>query len=197
MTALIIAEHDKHSLKPAALACGAVQFLRLAYKACAARGATTGPTSVAQARLADTPYLHDDPAEEVAASLCANAADSAHIPAPTSTGRKNILSRTRARFGVAANRDVGQLSELARVLFGEVFERLPHVGKVLTTSPVKLSALRATGFDAASEGSIPIESVPAIANRTRLRTRSVAACDVPGDLLLVVPQLVPTLAEDA
>jgi electron transfer flavoprotein alpha subunit len=69
---------------------------------------------------------------------------------------------------VAAKLDVGQLSDVTKVLSADTFERPIYAGNAIatvqSTDAIKVLTVRSTGFDAAAQGgSATIESVAAVA----------------------------------
>jgi electron transfer flavoprotein alpha subunit len=103
-----------------------------------------------------------------------------HILAPATAYGKNILPR------VAANLDVGQISEITKVQAPDVFERPIYAGNAIatvqSTDSVKVITVRTTGFDAAGDGgSAVIESVPVVvgSDRTSFVSRELAKTDRP------------------
>lgn len=112
MTALVIADHDNRSIKPATLSavtaasqCGGdVHVLVAGWNAADAAAAAAKVPGVSKVLLADAPCLADGVAETVAEQVLAIASDYTHILASATAYGKNILPR------VAATLDVAQLS---------------------------------------------------------------------------------------
>jgi electron transfer flavoprotein alpha subunit len=71
-----------------------------------------------------------------------------HIPFPATASGKNAAPRVAARL------DVAQISDVARVVSGNTFERPIYAGNVVATvqsdDSVKVVTVRTTGFDAAA-----------------------------------------------
>jgi Electron transfer flavoprotein, alpha subunit len=90
MTALVIAEHDNHALKPstlstvaAAAACGGEVHVLVAGRECAAAAqAAAQLAGVAKVLHADAPHLGDGLAENHAAQVLAVAKQYTHLLAP-------------------------------------------------------------------------------------------------------------------
>ena len=98
-------------------------------------------------------------AENVAAQVLALAGGYSHILFAASASGKNIAPR------VAAKLDVGQISDITKVISPDTFERPIYAGNAIATvqslDAVKVITVRTTGFDpaAATGGSAPIEAV--------------------------------------
>src|SRR5512133_1221471 len=170
MTTLVIAEHDNASLKPAtlntvtaALQCGGDVHVLVA-------GHNAGPAAAAAAQIAGvSKVLHIEAealahgiAENLTVQIVALAAGYSHILFPATASGKNVAPR------VAAKLDVGQLSDVTKVLSADTFERPIYAGNAIatvqSTDAIKVLTVRTTGFDAAAQGgSAAIESVAAVA----------------------------------
>ena len=167
MTALVIAEHDNASIKPAtlntvtaALQCGGDVHVLVA-------GSNAGAAAAAAAQIAGvTKVLHADDAglahglaENVAAQILAVASNYSHILFPATASGKNVAPR------VAAKLDVGQISDITKVDSPETFERPIYAGNAIATvqslDATKVLTVRTTGFDPASvnSASVAIEIV--------------------------------------
>jgi electron transfer flavoprotein alpha subunit len=169
MTALVLAEHDNASLKGctlntvnAAAQCGGDIHVLIAGHDCGgAAEAAAKLAGVAKVLVADAPQFAGGMAEDVAEQVLALAADYSHILAPATSYGKNILPRVAARL------DVGQVSEITRVISPDTFERPIYAGNAIATvqsaDPVKVITVRTTGFDAApTGGSAAVERVAAV-----------------------------------
>ncbi|MET3184373.1 UNVERIFIED_ORG: electron transfer flavoprotein alpha subunit, partial [Variovorax guangxiensis] len=118
MTALVIAEHDHASIKPAtlntvtaALACGGdVHVLVAGANAAEAAKAAAQITGVSKVIAADSPSLAENLAENVAAQVLAIAGNYSHILFPSTANGKNVAPR------VAAKLDVAQISDITAVV---------------------------------------------------------------------------------
>ncbi|KNZ32091.1 MAG: electron transfer flavoprotein subunit beta [Methylibium sp. NZG] len=172
MACLVIAEHDNNSVKGATLntvtaaaQCGGDLHVLIA-------GANAGPAAAAAAKIAGvTKVLHADGAyfahglaENVAAQVLALASNYSHIVFPATASGKNIAPR------VAAKLDVGQVSDITKVVSPDTFERPIYAGNAIalvqSLDATKVLTVRTTGFDpaAATGGSATIEVLSAAAD---------------------------------
>ena len=172
MPILVIAEHDNQSLKGATLntvtaasQCGGdVHVLIAGSNAKAAADAAARIAGVAKVILADGAQLDHGLAENVAAQVLAIAGDYSHILFPATASGKNIAPR------VAAKLDVGQISDITKVISADTFERPIYAGNAIATvqsaDKVKVITVRTTGFDAAAAegGSATVETAQAAAD---------------------------------
>lgn len=172
MTALVIAEHDNASIKAATLntvtaaaACGGdVHVLVAGSNAGAAAAAAAQIAGVSKVLHADAAGLADGLAENLAAQVVAIAGGYSHILFPATASGKNVAPR------VAALLDVGQVSDITKVVAADTFERPIYAGNAIATvqsaDAVKVITVRTTGFDAAAAagGSAATESVAAAAD---------------------------------
>ncbi|MCO5108367.1 MAG: FAD-binding protein [Rhizobacter sp.] len=172
MTALVIAEHDNQSIKGATLntvtaaaACGGdVHVLVAGHNAAAAAQAAAQIAGVTKVLHADAPAFEHGLAEPVAAQVVALAGDYSHLVFPATAAGKNVAPR------VAALLDMGQVSDVTKVLAADTFERPIYAGNAIATvqtaDAVKVLTVRTTGFDpaAASGGSAGVETVTAAAD---------------------------------
>ncbi len=156
MTTLVIAEHDNATLKPATLntvtaaaQCGGdVHVLVAGFNATAAATAAAHISGVAKVLHIEAESLAHGIAENVSAQVLALAANYSHILfAATATG-KNVAPR------VAAKLDVGQISDISKVISADTFERPIYAGNAIATvqsqDSIKVITVRGTGFDAAA-----------------------------------------------
>ena len=189
MTALVIAEHDNASIKPATLntvtaaaACGGdVHVLVAGQGADAAAQAAAQIAGVSKVIQADGESLKDGLAENVAAQVQAIAGNYSHILFPATAGGKNAAPR------VAAQLDVAQISDITKVDSPDTFERPIYAGNAIATvqsgDSVKVITGRTTGFDAAAAtgGSAAVEKVAAAADsgKSRFVGREVTKSDRP------------------
>jgi len=164
MTTLVIAEHDNASLKPAtlntvtaALQCGGDVHVLVA-------GHNAGPAAAAAAQISGvTKVLHIDAeslaygiAENLTAQIVALATGYSHLLFPATASGKNVAPR------VAAKLDVGQLSDVTKVLSADTFERPIYAGNAIATVQSVDAIKVLTGFDAAAlGGSAAMESLAA------------------------------------
>ncbi|KPF67165.1 electron transfer flavoprotein subunit beta [beta proteobacterium AAP99] len=171
MTALIIAEHDNATIKPATLntVAAAAKFggdihVLVAGSGCAAAGAAAAQIAgVAKVLVADSPALGDQLAENVAAQVLAVAGNYDQILFPATANGKNVAPR------VAAKLDVAQISDILSVEGADTFTRPIYAGNVIATvkssDAKKVITVRTTAFDAvaASGGSAAVENLTAVA----------------------------------
>jgi electron transfer flavoprotein alpha subunit len=169
MTALVIAEHDNATIKGATLntvtaaaQCGGdVHVLVAGHNAAEAAKAASQIAGVAKVIHADAPGFEHGLAENVAAQVLAIAGNYSHILFPATASGKNIAPR------VAATLDVGQVSDITKVISPDTFERPIYAGNAIATVQAtdekKVITVRTTGFDpaAASGGSAAVESATA------------------------------------
>ncbi|MCF8160463.1 MAG: electron transfer flavoprotein subunit alpha/FixB family protein [Polaromonas sp.] len=168
MTTLVIAEHDNASLKPstlntitAAVQCGGDVHVLIA-------GHNAGPAAAGAAQIAGVAkVLHIDAeslahgiAENLTAQIVALAPAYSHLLFPATASGKNVAPR------VAAKLDMGQLSDVTKIISPDTFERPIYAGNAIATvqslDAIKVLTVRTTGFDPApAGGSAAIESVAA------------------------------------
>jgi electron transfer flavoprotein alpha subunit len=189
MTSLVIAEHDNSTLKgatlntvAAAILCGGeVHVLVAGSNAAAAATAAAQVVGVAKVLHADGPGLNHGVAENLAAQVLAIAGNYSHILFAATASGKNIAPR------VAAKLDVGQISDITKVLAADTFERPIYAGNAVATvqslDAVKVVTVRTTGFDpaAASGGSAAVESLACVAasDKTSFMGSEIAKNDRP------------------
>jgi electron transfer flavoprotein alpha subunit len=171
MTALVIAEHDNASIKGATLntvtaaaQCGGdVHVLVAGANAAAAAKAAAQIAGVSKVLHADDAGLAHGVAENVAAQVLAIATNYSHIVFPATASGKNIAPR------VAAMLDMGQVSDITKVVSVDTFERPIYAGSAIATvqslDAIKVLTVRTTGFDAAAVtgGSATVEVLTAVA----------------------------------
>jgi electron transfer flavoprotein alpha subunit len=93
----------------------------------------------------------------VAAQVLAIASNYSHILFPATASGKNVAPR------VAAKLDVGQISDITKVVSADTFERPIYAGNAIatvqSTDATKVITVRTTGFDpaAATGGSAAVE----------------------------------------
>lgn len=188
MTALVIAEHDNAGIKAATLntvtaaaACGGdVHVLVAGDNAQGAAQAAAHIAGVAKVIHADGASLKDGLAENIAAQVLHIAGNYSHILFPATAGGKNAAPR------VAAKLDVGQISDITKVVSADTFERPIYAGNAIATvqsaDATKVITVRTTGFDAAATGgSAAVETVQAVADsgKSRFAGREVTKSDRP------------------
>jgi electron transfer flavoprotein alpha subunit len=158
MTALVIAEHDNASIKPATLntvtaaaQCGGeVHVLVAGLNAGAAAQAASQMAGVSRVIHVEGAHFEHGLAENMSAQVLALAPAYSHILFPATASGKNIAPR------VAATLDVGQISDITKVESPDTFERPIYAGNAIATvqslDAVKVITVRTTGFDAAGAG---------------------------------------------
>jgi len=169
MASLVIAEHDNAALKDAthktvtaAAAVSSPVHVLVAGENCAAVAeAAARIAGVEKVLLADAPEYARQLAEPMEALILSLAGSYDTILAPATTTGKNILPR------VAAKLDVGQISEILKVVSPDTFERPIYAGNAIETLQApdgakKVITVRTTAFAAAAEGgSAAIEKIAA------------------------------------
>ena len=172
MSSLVIAEHDNTTLKPATLntitaaaQCGGeVHVLVAGANAAAVASAAAQVAGVAKVIHIDADSLAHGVAENVTAQVVALASSYSHILFAATASGKNIAPR------VAAKLDVGQISDLSKVISPDTFERPIYAGNAIATvqslDTIKVITVRTTAFDAAApaaQGPVAIETVAPVA----------------------------------
>jgi electron transfer flavoprotein alpha subunit len=171
MTSLVIAEHENDAIKPATLntvtaaaQCGGeVHVLVAGHNAGAAAAQAAQIAGVARVVHIDDAGLAHGLAENVAAQVLSLAAHYSHIVFPATASGKNIAPR------VAAKLDVGQVSDITKVISADTFVRPIYAGNAIATvqasDATKVITVRTTGFDpaAATGGTATTETAPAVA----------------------------------
>jgi electron transfer flavoprotein alpha subunit len=171
MASLVIAEHDNASLKDAthktvtaaAQLSGPVHVLVAGENCAGVAQAAARIAGVEKVLLADAPAYARQLAEPMEALIVSLAGAYDAILAPATTTGKNFLPRVAARL------DVGQISEILKVVSPDTFERPIYAGNAIETlqapSGKKVITVRTTAFTAAAEGAnAPIEKIAAAAD---------------------------------
>jgi electron transfer flavoprotein alpha subunit len=170
MTTLVIAEHDNATLKAAtlntvtaALQCGGdVHVLVAGHNAAPAATAAAQIAGVAKVLHIDALSLAHGVAENVTAQVVALAAAYSHILFAATASGKNIAPR------VAAKLDVGQLSDVTKILSADTFERPIYAGNAIATvqslDAPKVLTVRTTGFDPAAQSNQASSAIEKIAD---------------------------------
>jgi len=167
INALVIAEHDNAGVRPATLNTitaarqlgGAVTVLIAGSGAAGAAKAAAAIDGVAKVLHADADIFAHGLAENVAAQVLALASGYSHFVFAATASGKNISPR------VAAKLDVGQISDITKVISPDTFERPIYAGNAIATvqslDALKVITVRTTGFDpaAATGGSATVETV--------------------------------------
>lgn len=170
MAVLVIAEHDKKTLKRATLQAvdaaarlGEVHLLVLGSGVDAVAQAAAKVAGVAQVKVVDDPALAEPLAEVVTAQVVPLAKDYSHVVAAATAHGKDFMPR------VAALLDLAQISEVTGIDSADTFRRPIYAGNAIATvqssDPIKVLTVRGTSFDeaAAEGGSAAIEKVAAVA----------------------------------
>ena len=171
MTSLVIAEHDNACIKPATLYVvsaatqlgGDVHVLVAGHNAAAAAAQAAQIAGVSKVIHADEAGLAHGLAENVTAQVLAIAGNYSHICLAATPSGKNIAPR------IAAKLDVGQVSDITKVVSPDTFERPIYAGNAIATvqatDATKVLTVRTTGFDpaAATGGSAAVETASAVA----------------------------------
>jgi electron transfer flavoprotein alpha subunit len=172
MVALVIAEHDNLTLKPATLnalaaaaeiAGGEVDVLVAGRNCRAPAEAASQATGVRNVLIADAEVYDHGLAENLAPLVVELAARYSHLLAAATTAGKNLMPR------VAALLDVMQISDISAVVSPDTFVRPIYAGNALQTvqskDPIKVITVRGTAFPPgeATGGKAPIEPVAATA----------------------------------
>ena len=172
MTSLVVAEHDNASIKGATLntvtaasQCGGdVHVLIAGHNAGEAAKAAAQIAGVSKVIHAEGEYFAHGLAENLAAQVLAIAGNYSHILFPATASGKNIAPR------VAATLDVGQISDITKVVAADTFERPIYAGNAIalvqSLDATKVITVRTTGFDPADPagGSAAIETPSGIAD---------------------------------
>ncbi|MGC6484863.1 MAG: electron transfer flavoprotein subunit alpha/FixB family protein [Candidatus Puniceispirillales bacterium] len=168
MSVLVLAEHNNAELNPATLntitaasQIGGDVHVLVAGKGCAAvADAAAAVDGVAKVMLADAAEYENGVAENMVPLLVNLAEGYSHLMAPATTYGKNIMP------GVAAMKDVAQISDIIRVDSADTFQRPIYAGNALATvqsgDALKVITVRTTAFEAAGDGgSAAVETVDA------------------------------------
>lgn len=171
MTVLVIAEHDNKTLNSstlhavtAALECNAKVHVLVAGHGCdAVAQAAAQISGVEEVLLADAVPFANGLAENVSQQIVALAQlhTYSHLLAPATTYGKNIMPR------VAAKLDVGQISEVTKVVSADIFERPIYAGNAIVTvkslDQIKVLTVRTVNFAAsAMNGAATIKTIVAV-----------------------------------
>ena len=172
INALVIAEHDNAGVRPATLNTvtaarqlgGAVTILIAGSDSAGAARAAAAIEGVGKVLHADAEIFAHGLAENVAAQVLALAGGYSHFLFAATASGKNISPR------VAAKLDVGQISDITKVISPDTFERPIYAGNAIATvqslDALKVITVRTTGFDPApaTGGSAAVEAVQAVSD---------------------------------
>jgi len=170
INALVIAEHDNGGVRPATLNTvtaakqlgGSVTVLVAGSGSATAASAAAAIDGVAKVLHADAEIFAHGLAENVAAQVLALAGGYSHFLFAATASGKNISPR------VAAKLDVGQVSDITKVISPDTFERPIYAGNAIATvqslDALKVITVRTTGFDPApaTGGTATVETVQAV-----------------------------------
>jgi electron transfer flavoprotein alpha subunit len=189
MTTLVIAEYDSLSIRPAtlntiaaAIQCGGdVHVLIAGLNADVIAQAAARISGVTKVLHADGVQFEHGLAENVAAQVLSVAHDYSHILLPATASGKNIAPRVAARL------DVGQVSDVTKVISADTFERPIYAGNAIATvqslDVTKVMTVRTTGFDpvASSGGSAIVETLQGVtvSGKTRFLGSEIAKSERP------------------
>jgi len=189
MAALVIAEHDAKSIRgatlntvAAALQCdGEVHVLIAGANAAEAATAAAAITGVSKVLHAEGAQFENGLAENMAGQVLTLATGYSHILFPATAAGKNVAPR------VAAKLDVGQISDITKVLAPDTFERPIYAGNAIATvqslDAIKVITVRTTGFDpaSASGGAATIDKLAGTADfgKCRFLSSEIAKNDRP------------------
>ena len=177
MPVLVLAQHDNTELNPATLNTitaasqigGDITVLVAGSKCAAVADQAAAVAGIGKVLLADSAEYGDGVAENIVKLIMALADGYSHLLAPATTYGKNILP------GVAALKDVAQISDIIRVDGPDTFQRPIYAGNALATvkssDPLKVVTVRSTAFEAAgaSGGNGAVEAVSAAGDAGRTK----------------------------
>ena len=189
MPALVLAEHDGKTVRPATLntvtaaakAGGEVHILVAGHNAADAANEAAKISGVSKVFLADGAQFAGGLAEPVAAQMVSMANGYTHLFAAATAYGKNILPR------VAAKLDAAQISDISSVESADTFTRPIYAGNAIATvqssDPIKVVTARPTNFEpvASEGGTAKVESVAAVdaSDASRFVSRDVVKLDRP------------------
>ena len=172
MPILVVADHDNAALGAATLSAvtaaqeiaaktgdSAIHVLVAGHNAGAVAKAAANIKTVGEVMHADAPEYAHDIAENMVRLIVGLADGYSHIVAAATSGGKNILP------GVAALKDVAQISDIIRVDGADVFQRPIYASNALATvqsaDGLKVITVRTTAFApaAASGGTANIKTI--------------------------------------
>jgi electron transfer flavoprotein alpha subunit len=189
MPALVLAEHDGKTVRPAtlntvtaaAMAGGEVHILVVGHNAADAANAAAKISGVSKVFLADGAQFANGLAEPIAAQIVSMANSYSHLFAAATAYGKNILPR------VAAKLDAAQISDISSVESADTFTRPIYAGNAIATvqssDPIKVVTARPTNFEpvASEGGTATVETVASVAagDASRFMSRDVVKLDRP------------------
>ncbi|MEK9860458.1 MAG: FAD-binding protein [Alphaproteobacteria bacterium] len=189
MSILVLAEHDNNELNPATLnaVAAAAQIggdihMLVAGSGCGGvADAAAKVAGVSKVLSADSAEYANGIAENMIPLIMSVIDGYSHLLAPATTYGKNILP------GVAALKDVAQISDIIRVDDADTFQRPIYAGNALATvksgEALKVITVRTTSFEAvaAEGGSAAVEAVSATgdAGKTTFGKSELSSSDRP------------------
>ena len=189
MSILVLAEHDNNELNPATLnaVAAAAQIggdihILVAGSGCGGiADAAAKVAGVSKVLSADSAEYANGIAENMIPLIMSVIDGYSHLLAPATTYGKNILP------GVAALKDVAQISDIIRVDDADTFQRPIYAGNALATvksgEALKVITVRTTSFEAvaAEGGSAAVEAVSATgdAGKTTFGKSELSSSDRP------------------
>ena len=189
MSILVLAEHDNNELNPATLNAvaaaaqvgGDIDILVAGSGCGAVADAAAKVAGVNKVLCADSAEYANGIAENMIPLIMSVIGGYSHLMAAATTYGKNILP------GVAALKDVAQISDIIRVDDADTFQRPIYAGNALATvksgEALKVITVRTTSFEAvaAEGGSAAVESVGATgdAGKTAFGKSELSSSDRP------------------
>ena len=189
MSILVLAEHDNNELNPATLNAvaaaaqvgGDIDILVAGSGCGAVADAAAKVAGVNKVLCADSAEYANGIAENMIPLIMSVVDGYSHLMAAATTYGKNILP------GVAALKDVAQISDIIRVDDADTFQRPIYAGNALATvksgEALKVVTVRTTSFEAvaAEGGSAAVESVGATgdAGKTAFGKSELSSSDRP------------------
>ena len=169
MSVLVLAEHNNAELNPATLNTvtaasqigGEVHILVAGANCDAVAKTAAAIEGVAKVRIANGAEYENGIAENIIPLLVGLADGYSHLLAPATTYGKNIMP------GVAALKDVAQISDIIRIDNADTFQRPIYAGNALATvtsgDALKVITARTTAFEPAPSqgGNATIENIEA------------------------------------
>ena len=189
MSILVLAEHDNNELNPATLNAvaaaaqigGDIHILVAGSGCSGVADAAAKVAGVSKVLSADSAEYANGIAENMIPLIMSVIDGYSHLLAPATTYGKNILP------GVAALKDVAQISDIIRVDDADTFQRPIYAGNALATvksgEALKVITVRTTSFEAvaADGGSAAVEAVSATgdAGKTTFGKSELSSSDRP------------------
>ncbi len=169
MSVLVLAEHNNTELNPATLNTitaasqigGEISVLVAGSNCAGVAEAAAKVAGVSKVLLADSAEYANGIAENIVPLILSIVDGYGHLLAGATTYGKNILP------GVAALKDVSQISDIIRIDSADTFQRPIYAGNALATvqsgDSLKVITVRSTAFEvaASSGGSAGVESISA------------------------------------